>query len=133
MKRVALVSPYDLASASTSMLSGTALTINGTQYNETGVTFNVRVGTAEEWTISNQMGEGHPFHIHTNSFEIRSVTGPTGATTYSPPIIADTVWVPPNGQVVMRTRYKQWRGKAVFHCHKLAHEDQGMMANIMLT
>jgi FtsP/CotA-like multicopper oxidase with cupredoxin domain len=32
----------------------------------------------------------------------------------------------------MRVRYKQWRGKDVFHCHKLVHEDQGMMANTLL-
>lgn len=121
------------ASASTSILSGTALTVNGAVYNEMGVLFNLQVGTAEQWTISNQMPEGHPFHLHTNSFEVHTVTDSTGAvTTHVPPVICDTVWVPANGQVVMRVRYKEWRGKDVFHCHKLAHEDQGMMANTML-
>jgi FtsP/CotA-like multicopper oxidase with cupredoxin domain len=60
------------------------------------------------------------------------VTGPNGTTTYDPPYIADTVWIPPNGQVIIQSRYKEWRGKDVFHCHKLTHEDQGMMANTML-
>ena len=48
---------------------------------------------------------------------------------YSPPIIADTIWVPANGKAVIRVRYKQWKQDA--HRHKLTHEDQGMMANIM--
>jgi suppressor of ftsI len=118
---------------SNSIIAGTNLTVNGQAYNEFGTLFSTSVGTAEQWTVSNQMTEGHPFHMHTNSFEVHSVSGPTGTTTYNPPYIADTVWIPPSGQAVLRTRYKQWRGKDVFHCHKLAHEDQGMMANVMLS
>ncbi len=123
------------ASPSTSVLFGTALTVNGAVYNETSVppAFILPVGASEVWTITNNMPEGHPFHLHTNSFEVHSVTGASGTVNYNPPIISDTVWVPPNGSVVMRVRYKQWRGKDVFHCHKLVHEDQGMMANTLLT
>ena len=119
---------------STSILFGTALTVNSNVYSETTVPpeFVLPVGSAEQWTITNQMPEGHPFHLHTNSFEVHTVTGPSGTVNYNPPIICDTVWVPPNGTVVMRVRYKQWRGKDVFHCHKLVHEDQGMMANTLL-
>ncbi len=118
--------------ASTKILNGFALTVNGVLYDETSIMFTLAVGTAEEWTISNRMPEGHPFHLHTNSFEIHTVTGSTGTQTYNPPIIADTVWVPAHGSAIIRMRFKQWRGKDVFHCHKLPHEDQGMMANTML-
>lgn len=119
---------------SPSILFGTALTVNGQVYNETSVPpqFVLPVGQAETWAITNNMQEGHPFHLHTNSFEVHSVTSSTGTVNYSPPIICDSVWVPPNGKVVMRVRYKQWRGKDVFHCHKLVHEDQGMMSNTLL-
>jgi suppressor of ftsI len=119
------------ASASTSILAGTALTVNTKSYDEMSVMFNLTLGAAEEWTITNNMAEGHPFHLHTNSFEVRSSTSAAGTTTYNPPYIADTVWVPANGKTVIRVRYKQWKGKDVFHCHKITHEDQGMMANIM--
>lgn len=118
---------------STSILPGFALTINGSVYDETEIVFPLTVGTAEEWTISTPMTEGHPFHLHTNSFELHSVTDPVnGTTTYSPPVICDTIWIPAKGKAVIRVRFKQWRGKDVFHCHKLAHEDQGMMANTLL-
>jgi suppressor of ftsI len=125
---------FNNAFPSSALLFGTGLTVNGQLYNETSVPpeFVLPVGSAETWTISNGMPEGHPFHLHTNSFEVHSVTGPSGTVNYSPPIISDSVWVPPNGKVIMRVRYKQWRGKDVFHCHKLVHEDQGMMANTLL-
>ncbi len=124
------------SAASTSILAGTAMLVNNVVYDETTVMpafNNMRTGTAEEWTVSNLMPEGHPFHLHTNSFEVISSTSGGVTTTLNPPIIGDTVWVPANGSVVVRVRYKQWKGKDVFHCHKLTHEDQGMMANTMLT
>jgi len=124
------------AAASTSILPGTAMLVNGVSYDETTVPAqynNMQTGTAEEWTISNLMPEGHPFHLHTNSFEVISSSVGGVTTTYNPIQIADTVWIPGNGTVVVRVRYKTWKGKDVFHCHKLTHEDQGMMANTMLT
>jgi FtsP/CotA-like multicopper oxidase with cupredoxin domain len=119
----------DLGSGST-ILSGTDLTVNNLLYNEANVLFNLPVGTADTWTVTNEMTtEGHPFHIHTNSMQVTSVTG---ANPLIPlPYVADTVWIPPGGTIVFQILYKQWRGKTVFHCHKLPHEDQGMMANVM--
>ena len=47
------------AAASTSILAGTALTVNTKSYDEMAVMFNLTVGAAEEWTITNNMAEGH--------------------------------------------------------------------------
>ena len=125
------------SAASTTILPGTAMLVNNAVYDETVVPpafQNMQVGTAEQWSISNSMNEGHPFHLHTNSFEVITSTDGKGVTTtLDPPQICDTVWIPPNGTVVIRVRYKTWIGKDVFHCHKLSHEDEGMMANTMLT
>lgn len=92
-----------------------------------------QIGTAEEWTLhvpdmSHGGVEGHPFHIHTNSFEVISING----VEQEPGTIQDTIWVPRNSEVVIRIRFKEWTGKAVYHCHILPHEDTGMMQNIML-
>jgi len=118
---------------SAAILFGDAMLVNGAIYSENTVPpqyDNMKTGTAEEWTISTDMPEGHPFHLHTNSFEVRSI----GGVPQVPPQICDTVWIPPNNvPVVIRVRYKEWTGKDLFHCHKLTHEDQGMMANTMLT
>lgn len=107
--------------------------INGQLYSETRIDVTSRVGTAEEWVVrvpdmSHGGTEGHPFHIHTNSFEVISV----GGVAQEPGTIQDTIWIPVNTEVVLRMRFKQWTGKAVYHCHILPHEDTGMMNNIMI-
>lgn len=39
----------------------------------------------------------------------------------------DTFPVPANGEVTIRTKYRDFDGKYVLHCHILFHEDNGMM------
>lgn len=43
------------------------------------------------------------------------------------PVWRDTVKIPGGGSVTMRTRYTDFIGTFVQHCHILDHEDQGMM------
>ena len=46
----------------------------------------------------------------------------------SEPMWMDTVAIPRNGgRVVFRTRFDDFVGKWVNHCHVLSHEDAGMM------
>lgn len=39
----------------------------------------------------------------------------------------DTCALPPFGSITMRTRFLEFTGKYVYHCHILFHEDMGMM------
>ena len=117
---------------STSILPGVAYLLNGRSYDETRVDYSPKVGTAEEWTLTNTSDEGHPFHLHTNSFEVLEVNGAP-----IPRTIRDVIWIPPAsgglpGSVRIRMRFKQWYGKDVLHCHILPHEDLGMMENTLL-
>jgi suppressor of ftsI len=82
----------------------------------------VQLGTTEEWVVRNTSDEWHPFHLHVNDFQVMSVSGKSQAPHYE-----DTVPVPPQGEVVIRTRFLDFAGKTVYHCHILAHEDAGMM------
>ena len=107
--------------------------INEQLYDEFAVCAAPELDTAEEWRISvpnSQHGgtEGHPFHIHVNDFEVISV----GGVPQPPGTIQDTLWVPQNTEAVIRMRFKQWKGKSVFHCHILPHEDTGMMQNFLI-
>jgi FtsP/CotA-like multicopper oxidase with cupredoxin domain len=43
------------------------------------------------------------------------------------PFWADTVAIPPRGSITFRIRFKDFKGKFVWHCHALDHEDLGMM------
>jgi FtsP/CotA-like multicopper oxidase with cupredoxin domain len=47
------------------------------------------------------------------------------------PVPATTRGIP--GQAVVRMSFRTYTGPCVFHCHILAHEDNGMMANINVT
>lgn len=108
--------------------------INGELYDIARIDQTAALDTVDEWTIavpdSHHGGfEGHPFHIHVNSFEVGSIGGlPQPAGT-----VMDTIWVAAASEVVFRIKYKQWTGKTVYHCHILPHEDTGMMQNLMLT
>src|SRR5579864_2939642 len=69
--------------------------LNGQQYDVTQVNYVVNLESAEEWRLvvgDSQHGgtEGHPFHIHVNSFEVISVNG----KPVEPGTIKDTVWIP---------------------------------------
>ena len=118
---------------------GGDFSINNTLYQETAVPEVVTLGDVEEWQIQvgdahHGGGEGHPFHIHVNHFEVISIqaAGQQNPTMFPPGTIQDTVWVPANTTVVIRMKFKQWVGKAVYHCHILPHEDTGMMANFLI-
>jgi FtsP/CotA-like multicopper oxidase with cupredoxin domain len=100
--------------------------INGKQFDPTKVTYVAKLGTTEEWRITNTSREAHPFHIHVNDFEVMSVNG----KPYSARSEQDIVPLPPGGEVVIRMHFNRFLGTYVFHCHILAHEDNGMMGII---
>jgi FtsP/CotA-like multicopper oxidase with cupredoxin domain len=100
----------------------------------------VKHGTIEEWYLFNEMLDAHAFHIHQMAFAEEN--DPSGV-----PVMLDTVFVPPATalpnpkdpaypidklalvKVVLDFRHVR-RGTFVFHCHILAHEDNGMMGTI---
>ena len=88
----------------------------------------VPLGSIEEWTILNMNLIRHPFHIHVNPVQIVKINGAAVE-----PYWVDTFGLPPNGtpanptSVTFRTRFLDYRGATVMHCHMLAHEDMGMM------
>jgi FtsP/CotA-like multicopper oxidase with cupredoxin domain len=130
--------------------------INNQQYDERAAPNVVSLGSTEDWvigspghpahpasgSISGHMNntEGHPFHIHVNSFEVigEADVAPDGTVTNEvrypedEVLIQDTIWVPMGKQVTIRNTFKQWTGKAVYHCHILPHEDTGMMQNFLI-
>jgi FtsP/CotA-like multicopper oxidase with cupredoxin domain len=94
----------------------------------------------------------HPFHIHINPFQVVEIFDPV--TMDEPQVMEkdfvwyDTIGIPPaydyypngkprlgkngkqtfvNGYVKIRSRFADFTGLFVLHCHILAHEDRGMM------
>jgi len=104
-------------------VTGPAFAIDNLAFVEDRVDQVVTLGTIEEWTIRNASPEWHPFHIHVNDFQVMSRNGVPESPHYE-----DTTLLPPNGEVVIRTRFADYTGRFVYHCHILVHEDAGMMA-----
>ena len=97
--------------------------IDGKQFDATRVNVAAKLGTTEEWTIKNISEEAHPFHIHVNDFIVTEVNG----KPYQARSEQDVVPLPPKGEVKIRMHFNRFVGTYVFHCHILAHEDNGMM------
>ena len=83
-------------------------------------------------------GNDHPFHIHINPIWVLRIDVPDENgklhNVLPEPIWMDTVAIPRNGgRVVFRTRFDDFVGKWVNHCHVLMHEDNGMMQEVECT
>ena len=113
--------------------AGTEMYINGKQFNPNKSIFSTPavLGTTEQWTIYNESGEIHPFHVHTDHFQVMSINGVPQPYTGEQDIIPvpnKKDGVP--GVVVIRIHFTDFTGKIMFHCHIAAHEDAGMMSYI---
>lgn len=97
--------------------------INDQQFDPNRVDQVISVGAVEEWTLVNVTGEPHPFHIHINPFQVVAV----GDQRLDRPYWADTVTLPPQTSVTIRSRFLHYAGRSVLHCHNMGHEELGMM------
>ena len=103
--------------------------LDGKQFNGSRIDQTVLVGTTEEWTLINEDVFQHPFHIHVNPFQVIEVNG----QRTDDPTWWDTFAIPSRGSVKLRMYFRpDVSGLTVYHCHILPHEDNGMMANILL-
>ncbi len=107
---------------------GDTLFIDGRTFDAGRTDTRVKLGAVEEWTIRNESGELHDFHMHQTHFQVTEVNGvPEPFYGY-----ADIVNVPVHGEVKVVIPFTDpvIVGRFVYHCHLLAHEDKGMMATI---
>ncbi len=101
-------------------------TVDGKTFDPDRVDQRVRLGAVEEWTIVNdqpQDPEDHVFHIHTNDMLLTKING----EALEEPIWMDTAILPRNGSITFRSRFLDFTGKFMLHCHMMNHEDLGMM------
>lgn len=99
-----------------------------------------RLDSVEEWVFSNENNDEHPIHVHVNDFQIVSVSDPTiglklgavqqgidNANVPAPNLGPEESVIEP-GRLAIRTRFEDYAGLFVMHCHRLNHEDNGLMA-----
>ena len=100
-----------------------AFLVDGQQFDPNRVDQTVSLNAVEEWTVVNEDVSDHIFHIHTNPFQVTRMNGAALET----PVWLDTVTVPYGGSVTYRSRFLDFTGKLVLHCHMMNHEELGMM------
>ncbi len=89
-------------------------------------------GAVDHWRLLSGF-DGHPFHIHINPFLVCPIEGDDDPNAkgllFEPPFAhwRDTYLVNLDRQVDVVTEYRAFTGSFVYHCHKLNHEDHGMM------
>ena len=96
--------------------------VDGKVFDADRVDQRVALGAVEEWTILNQHTDDHVFHIHTNPFQVVKVNGEAVEPSWQ-----DTAIVPRGGSLTFRSRFLDFTGKFVLHCHMMNHEELGMM------
>lgn len=102
---------------------GHSFLINGRGFDHNRVDTRVQLGTVEDWRIINKAGMDHPFHIHTNAFQVLKQND----HPFPLKVWKDVVNVKAYESVDLRIAFTDFPGKTVYHCHILDHEDQGMM------
>ena len=101
--------------------------INGGFWDVNRILARPQLDEPEIWTFKNGGGGWwHPIHVHLNSFQILRRNGAP------PPVweqgMKDTVVLGPGDEVDVRIQFASFRGRYVFHCHNIEHEDMAMMA-----
>ncbi len=103
--------------------------INGKQYDLDRIDFTVPFGQTELWRFTTAGNAPHPVHVHGASFQVVSRTGGRGRLFPWEQGWKDTVLLEDGETVEVLIRFDAFRSLYVIHCHKLEHEDNGMMAN----
>jgi FtsP/CotA-like multicopper oxidase with cupredoxin domain len=100
-----------------------------------------RLNSVEEWQITNYNNDAHPMHIHVNDFQVMAIDDPNNGKTGVEPWGLDNVNVPAPifndmhvvttpAVLTIRQEFLEYAGTYVIHCHRLNHEDNGLMATI---
>jgi FtsP/CotA-like multicopper oxidase with cupredoxin domain len=103
--------------------------INGLEYDMNRIDFQVPFGDVERWRFVTNGNAPHPVHVHGASFQVVSRTGGRGKLFPWEQGWKDTVLLNDRENVEVLIRFAAFRGEYVMHCHKLEHEDMGMMSN----
>ncbi|MEL7357087.1 MAG: multicopper oxidase domain-containing protein [Cyanobacteria bacterium J06560_6] len=119
---------YVLNHGNDTSASDTGFIINGKSFAMNRVDTQVSLNTVEDWRIINKASMAHPFHLHTNRFQVIERNGqPESLRAWK-----DTVAIGGYETVTLRVKFEDFTGRTVYHCHILDHEDQGMMGTVKI-
>ena len=101
-------------------------TINGEPFDPQRIDARPRLDSTEIWRLTSNAH--HPVHLHLAHFQVLSRRekgpGPYDAGW------KDTIDLEADETAEIIARFSGYRGRYVFHCHNLEHEDMRMMGNL---
>lgn len=111
--------------------SETRWSINGKEFDAARAIAEVSANDIELWRLANHSFREkhnvvHPVHLHLANFQILTRNGTPPAPYESG--LKDTAALNIGDEVEIAVRFPRYKGKYLFHCHNLEHEDRGMMA-----
>src|SRR5271165_17523 len=98
--------------------------INKKGYDPGRMDARPKLDATEIWRLQSDFS--HPLHLHLVHFQVLSHSGRPGPYDAG---WKDTVSLFPGQTVNILVKFSGYRGRYVFHCHNLEHEDMAMMAN----
>lgn len=123
--------------ASTESTAAFAYQFDGNQFPNVPL-LQPRLNSVEEWTFVNRNNDQHPIHIHVNDHQVVDYYDPVSGlqlqnlpfgqdnqNTPAPSMVNGNVTEP--GRMSVRTLFQDYIGAYVLHCHRLNHEDGGLM------
>lgn len=103
-------------------------TVDGRLMDPNRVDAAIEQGSAEIWTFRNEgLSWGHPIHTHFEEFQIFEVNGQPIDPTNVRDAKKDVVRLGPGDEIKFFSRWRDFFGRHVMHCHNVVHEDHAMM------
>ena len=99
-------------------------TINGKPFDPERMDARPKLGSTEIWKLRSDVH--HPLHLHLAHFQVLSHAGRPRAYETG---WKDTVNMFAGQTASVLAKFEGYRGRYVFHCHNLEHEDMAMMGN----
>jgi FtsP/CotA-like multicopper oxidase with cupredoxin domain len=104
--------------------------INGQLYDMARVDFSVPRDVVERWRFTTNGNAPHPVHIHGAYFQVVDRSGGRGEIYPWEMGWKDSVLLEDGETVDVLIKFDSgYTGLYLMHCHKLEHEDMGMMTN----
>ena len=106
--------------------------IDGKKFDPRRIDQRVKLNAVEEWTIENtHEHDDHVFHIHTNPFQITKMNGkPLAVPQWRDTAIVERLRDNQPGTLTFRSRFLDYTGIYMLHCHMMNHEEMGMMQTV---
>ncbi len=98
--------------------------INGQPFDPSRMDARPKLDALEIWRL--QTDFSHPLHLHLVHFQVLGHSGRPGPYDLG---WKDTIDLGPGQTANILVRFTGYRGRYVFHCHNLEHEDMSMMGN----